>query len=88
MFLRDYGFEPIETFDRFKSFYDVRSSVTHGSSLRPKKEQQLSVLSQQCDEYLRIVLGILFDDSELRELFDGKPDAFEMYFKHKLFMVK
>ncbi|MDO6501167.1 HEPN domain-containing protein [Photobacterium sanguinicancri] len=88
LFLRDYDYDPIETFDILKAFYDIRSSVTHGSSLRANKEKRLSELSQQCDNYLRVILGILLDEPELRDLFDGKSDRFENYFKHKLLVAK
>jgi hypothetical protein len=84
IFLRDYGFNPLEVFDHFKSFYDIRSCVTHGSSIKPTREKQLSNLSNQCDDYLRTVILIVLDDLELRTLFDGKSDRFECYFKHKL----
>ncbi|CAH6960379.1 HEPN_Apea domain-containing protein [Vibrio chagasii] len=88
LFLRDYDYNPVEVFDHFKSFYDIRSNVTHGSSLRPKKEKNLSSQSQQCDTYLRIILCILLDNEDLRQLFDGKSDSFEHHFKLKLLQVK
>ncbi len=88
VFLRDYGYNPVEVFDHFKVFYDIRSSVTHGSSIRPNKEKLLSSHSQQCDTYLRVILGILLDDKNLRQVFDGKPENFERHFKLKLLQVK
>ncbi|KJF91902.1 HEPN domain-containing protein [Photobacterium leiognathi] len=86
-FLKDFGFNPVEVFDDLKSFYVIRSKVTHGDSLKTNKEQSLSSLSQKCDNYLRVTLNIILSDSELMALFDGKKEPFEQFFKKKLFMV-
>ncbi|EHY0954867.1 TPA: HEPN domain-containing protein [Vibrio cholerae] len=86
-FLKDFNFNPVEVFDDLKSFYAIRSKVTHGDSLKSNKEQFLSSMSQKCDNYLRVILNIIISDSELMALFDGKKEPFEQFFKNKLFMV-
>ncbi len=88
LFLKNYGFNPIEVFDDMKSFYGIRSKVTHGDSLKTSKEQMLSQMSQKCDNYLRVILNTLLDDIALLSLFDGKKDPFEEFFKYKLLMAK
>ncbi|NMP02234.1 hypothetical protein HHE94_05825 [Pseudoalteromonas arctica] len=87
LFLKDFNFNPIEVFDDIKSFYAIRSKVTHGGSLKSQKEKSLSDLSQKCDNYLRIILNIIISDNELMALFDGKKELIEQYIKKKLFMV-
>ncbi|MET6760169.1 hypothetical protein [Pseudoalteromonas sp. NCIMB_1079] len=87
LFLKDFNFNPIEVFDDIKSFYAIRSKVTHGGSLKSQKEKFLSDLSQKCDNYLRIILNIIISDNELMALFDGKKELIEQYIKKKLFMV-
>ncbi|WP_257325105.1 HEPN domain-containing protein [Pseudoalteromonas rhizosphaerae] len=87
LFLKDFGFDPIEVFDDLKSFYGIRSKVIHGDSLKTNKELFLSDMSQKCDNYLRCILNIIFSDDKLLALFDGKKDYFEKFFKNKLFMM-
>lgn len=86
-FLKDFGFDPVEVFDDLKSFYGIRSKVTHGDSLKSNKEQLLSGMSQKCDNYLRIILNIILSDNALTKLFDGPKEPFEQFFKKKLFTV-
>ena len=88
IFLKGYGFDPVEVFDDIKSFYGIRSKVTHGDSLKAGKEQQLSDMSQKCDNYLRVILNYLCDDEKLLLLFDGKKEGFENYFKNELLVTK
>jgi len=38
LFLKDFEFNPIEVFDDIKSFYGIRSKVTHGDSLKTNQE--------------------------------------------------
>lgn len=87
IFLRGYEYDPIEVFDNFKEFYNIRSSVTHGSSLKLSKENQLSSLSCLCDQYLRTIIKIITQDSELRELFDGGEKELDKFFKYQLLKV-
>nr|WP_305462904.1 HEPN domain-containing protein [Photobacterium leiognathi] len=82
-FLKDFGFNPVEVFDDLKSFYVIRSKVTHGDSLKTNKEQSLSSLSQRCDNYLRVILNIILSDSELMALFDGKKSLLSSFLKRK-----
>ncbi|MCC4791126.1 HEPN domain-containing protein [Vibrio splendidus] len=86
-FLKDFGFDPIEVFDDLKSFYGIRSKVTHGDTLKSNKEQDLPEMSEKCDSYLRTILNIIINDDELVALFDGKKEPFEKFFKSKLFMA-
>lgn len=88
LFLKDYNFNPLKVFDDMKSFYGIRSKVTHGDSLKTNKEQQLSQMSLDCDVYLRFILNSILNDKKLLSLFDGKKDNFEDYFKNKLLMAK
>lgn len=87
LFLKDFGFDPIVVFDDLKSFYGIRSKVTHGDSLKTNKEQLLSSMSQKCDNYLRNILNIIINDDELLRLFDGNKDNFDIFFKNKLFRL-
>lgn len=88
LFLKTYGFNPVEVFDDIKSFYGIRSKVTHGDSLKAGREQQLPDMSQKCDNYLRVILNCLFEDEKLLLLFDGKKEVFENYFKNELLVAK
>lgn len=83
-FLKQYGHDPIVVYDEIKSFYNVRSKVIHGDTLKTNKEQTLPNMSKKCDEYLRIILNSIFDTPEYLAIFDGKQDSFDHYFKDKL----
>jgi hypothetical protein len=84
IFLKDYGYNPCDIFDEIKSFYGIRSKVTHGDSIQTKKIDKIPSLSVRCDELARVIVNIILNDNELLRVFDGKKEDFENYFKHKL----
>lgn len=87
IFLRDYGYDPIATFDDIKSFYNVRSKVTHGDSLKSSKVEFIPQMSVKLDNYLRTVMNIILDSNDLMEIFNGDKNEFENFFKKKILTV-
>lgn len=81
LFLKKYEFDPVKVFDDIKSFYSIRSKVTHGDSIITNKAKAIPELSQKCDNYLRFILNTLLDDPGLTNIFDGSKTEFENYFK-------
>jgi len=86
LFLKKNNYNPIPVFDDMKLFYGVRSKVTHGDSIQESKEKELSKLSSKCDSYLRSIFCIILNDTKMQEVFDGKKDEFERFFKELLFL--
>ncbi|ROS05721.1 hypothetical protein EDC56_1271 [Sinobacterium caligoides] len=84
IFLKDYGYDPCDIFDEIKSFYGIRSKVTHGDSIQPKKIDKIPNLSVRCDELTRVILNIILNNDEVLKVFDGKKDDFEKHFKNIL----
>lgn len=84
IFLKDYDYDPLVVFDDMKLFYGIRSKVSHGDSLKSNKEKQLSELSEKCDSYLREIINIVLANQELINIFDGKKEQFETFFKLKI----
>ncbi|EOI7472900.1 hypothetical protein OZ701_002944, partial [Yersinia enterocolitica] len=84
IFLKDYGYDPLNTFDDIKGYYNIRSKVTHGDSLRTTKVETLPSESQRLDSYLRKIMNIILNSDELMNIFNGSKENFESYFKRKL----
>lgn len=84
IFLKDYGYDPLNTFDDIKGYYNIRSKVTHGDSLRTTKVETLPSESQRLDSYLRKIMNIILNSDELMNIFNGSKESFESYFKRKL----
>jgi len=84
LFLKPFGFDPLTVFDDMKSFYNIRSKVTHGDSVQGSKEAEIPVLSEKCDSYLRSIVNLIINDESLTILFDGNNNYFEEYFKKQL----
>lgn len=87
LFLKPLGFDPLIVFDDMKSFYNIRSKVTHGDNVQPSKELEVPILSSKCDAYLRSIVLSIIKDNDMRQLFDGNKQAFEEYFKRELFGI-
>lgn len=86
IFLKPYDYDPIKTFDDIKSFYNIRSKVTHGDSLKSDRVGKLPEESIKIDNYLRVIMNIILDSDELMTIFNGNKDSFEKYFKEKLLL--
>ncbi len=86
IFLKPYNFDPITTFDEIKSFYNIRSKVTHGDSLKSSEVGKLPEESIKLDNYLREIMNIIINSDELMGVFNGDKDSFESYFKKKLLL--
>ena len=86
IFLKAYNYYPICTFDEIKSFYNIRSKVTHGDSLKSTKVGKLPEESIKLDNYLREIMNIIIDSDELMSVFNGNKECFETYFKKKLLL--
>lgn len=84
--MKPYGYDPIKTFDDIKSFYNIRSKVTHGDSLKSDRVGKLPEESIKLDNYLRVIMNIILDSDELMIIFNGNKDSFEKYFKEKLLL--
>lgn len=84
IFLKNFGFDAMSVFDDMKSFYQIRSKVTHGDSIQITKESELPKLSVKCDDYLRKIINSILNDSNLQQLFDGNKSIFENHFKKLL----
>lgn len=84
VFLKPYGFEPLKTFDEIKSFYNIRSKVTHGDSLKSSKVNSIPEESKKLDIYLRNIMNIILESDELMKIFNGDKSEFEYYFKCKI----
>lgn len=85
LFLGKYGNNPSDVFDDIKELYGIRSKVTHGDSIQPKKENNLPILSEKADNYIRKTINIILSSKPLMNLFDGNKEQFEGYFKSLLF---
>jgi len=84
IFLKSYGFEPLKTFDEIKSFYNIRSKVTHGDSLKSSKVESIPEESKKLDTYLRTIMNIILESDDLMKIFNGDKNEFEYYFKLKI----
>lgn len=87
IFLKDYNHDPVETFDDIKSFYNIRSKVTHGDSLKSNRVETIPQMSIKLDNYLRVIMNIILDSDELMEIFNGDKNDFEQFFKKKILGV-
>lgn len=81
LFLKNYGYDPLVVYDDIKSFYNIRSKVTHGDSLQDKKIDTIPNLSIKCDDYLRFTINTILNDTKLIDIFDSKKEIQEEYFK-------
>jgi hypothetical protein len=86
IFLKPYGFDPLKTFDEIKSFYNIRSKVTHGDSLKSSKLENIPDESKKLDGYLRVIMNEILESEELMTIFNGKKEGLEMYFKSKILL--
>lgn len=85
LFLKNYDYDPFKVYNDVKSFYSIRSKVTHGDSLQDGKVNTIPELSQLCDEYLRYIINTILSDAKLTDIFDGDKEKQENYFKELLF---
>lgn len=81
LFLKIYDYDTFIVYDDIKSFYNIRSKVTHGDSLQDKKVDMIPKLSQKSNEYLCHIINIILDDSKLIDIFDGNKEQQDNYFK-------
>lgn len=81
LFLKSYNYDPFKVYDDVKSFYNIRSKVTHGDSLEDKKANSIPQMSQTCDKYLRFIINTILNDNKLLEIFDGNKEKQESLFK-------
>lgn len=79
-FLGQQGYNQAEVYATVKVAYGVRSKLVHGSTIRPGQIEGLPSLSACCDDYLRSILNVIFDSSDLLRTFDSKNEAIESYF--------
>lgn len=84
IFLKDFGYDPLEVFDDIKGFYGIRSKVTHGDSLKSSKVDNLPNESSKFDSYLRKIMNEILESDELMKIFDGDKNSLELFFKKKL----
>jgi hypothetical protein len=84
-FLGERGYDRLVVFGTIKSAYAIRSKLVHGDTLKAKQIDELSGLSVQCDNYLRMILNALFATESLKEIFDSENDALEEYFAKLIF---
>jgi len=82
LFLKNYGYEALNVYNDIKSFYNIRSKVTHGDSLQDKKLNTIPELSKKSDDYLRDIINIILKDSQLLDIFDGNKENQNNYFKN------
>lgn len=81
LFLNIDDYDTFIVYDDIKSFYNIRSKVTHGDSLQDKKVDMIPKLSQKSDDYLRHIINIILNDSKLIDIFDGNKEQQDNYFK-------
>jgi len=81
LFLNIYDYDTFIVYDDIKSFYNIRSKVTHGDSLQDKKVDMIPKLSQKSDDYLRHIINNILNDSKLIDIFDGNKEQQDNYFK-------
>lgn len=84
IFLKDFGYDPLNVFDKVKGFYNIRSKVTHGDSLKSSKVESLPGISEEFDSYLRVIMNEILNSDELMKIFNGDKELFEFYFKKKI----
>ena len=84
IFLKEDGMNPLETYDKIKEFYTIRSKVTHGDSVKGKREKDIPDLSVLCDSYLRKIMNKILKDKTLTELFESNQETFEAHFKQRI----
>jgi len=87
LFLKNYGYEALNVYDDIKSFYNIRSKVTHGDSLQDKKLNTIPKLSKKSDDYLRSIVNIILKDSQLLDIFDGNKENQDNYFKNLILRI-
>lgn len=88
IFLKDYGYDPLVVFDDIKKFYNIRSKVTHGDSLKTSKVDSLPDESSKLDGYLRRIMNEILESEHLTNIFDREKNSFENYFKEKILTGK
>jgi hypothetical protein len=69
-----------DVYQEIKSAYNVRSKVVHGDNLSNNQVDSLSLISENCDKYLRTILRKVLDSDDLKRVFEFKNDALEDYF--------
>lgn len=80
-YLGEFGRNRREVYANVKKAYEVRSSLTHGGTLRPQKISELHDISQTCDSYLRQIFSSVFtSDMRVTELFDVEAAKIDAYF--------
>ena len=85
LFLKEFDYTAGEVFDQVKSYYNIRSTVMHGSKITPQKAKNLAHLSKECDNLLRVIINIILNDTQIANVFDGPESELEKYFRAKLF---
>lgn len=84
VFLKDYGYDPVSVYEQIKSYYSIRSKVTHGDSLQGKKLETIPDNSKEFDKILRVIMNIIISSDELIKLFNGDSASFDLYFKKRI----
>jgi hypothetical protein len=84
-FLGERGYDRWAVFSTIKNAYNVRSKLVHGDTLKAAQIEELHLISQQCDNYLRLILTSIFENVELKKVFDSEPGAIEEYFARLIF---
>lgn len=69
-----------DVYQDIKSAYNVRSKVVHGDILSNDQINNLSAISEKCDDYLRTILRKILASEDLKKLFEQKNDELEDYF--------
>jgi len=86
-FLGERGHDRLAVYGTIKNAYAIRSKLVHGDTLKAKQIEELSSLSVQCDNYLRVILNCVFTTDSLKGVFDLGTDALDEYFARLIFGV-
>ncbi|MFC6379853.1 hypothetical protein [Tatumella terrea] len=86
LFMKDFGYDPMDVFSDMKRYYAIRSAVTHGDSIKGKKLDTIPKASRELDDYLRVIMNRIISSDELMDLFNGDKSGVNDYFLRKILL--
>ncbi|EKS9844459.1 hypothetical protein QDD82_005309 [Burkholderia cepacia] len=87
-FLRVNPNDRLDLYRKVKNAYALRSKIVHGSTVKHSRLGEVVDISQFCDETLREILHRIFNDDEIRGLFDKGSEEFDECMLKNIFSVQ
>ncbi len=75
----------LETYKLIKKAYTVRSKLTHGANISNKLINELSEISKEIDNILRLIMNEIIFDEKMILLFESNNENLNSYFNNLLF---